>query len=220
MPRNEWTWWWCGRNNIIPLRPLAVGRALMPVVGGVGPLEQEGHPGWQCLGHQLGSVSKRAFLSFRKPTEILWNHYISWLALQEYRHQPRNWHTLQNKDKIRVHSRSQSGDYALTSNLHWTVSLYLLIWLLLCEIWVPDTKVLLPLASWGDLNNRVTALVLNNKIIKFIYTLTYLWIGSRCNKHFHPPDVYSFIVSQHVPKFWVQPLVAQRILNPVEQELP
>lgn len=144
-------------------------QALMPVVGGRGLLEQEGHPGWRCLGHQLGSVSKRAFLSFRKPTEILWNHYISWLALQEYRHQPRNWHTLQSKDKIRVNSRSQSGDYTPTANLHWMVSLYLLICLLLCEIWVPGTKVLLPLASWCDLNDRATTLVLNNQIIKTLF---------------------------------------------------
>lgn len=156
-----------------PSVPWWLARLWCHVVGGGGPLEQEGHPDWRCLGHQLGSGSKRAFLSFRKPKEILWNHYISWLALQEYRHQPWNWHTLQNKDKIRLHPRSQSGDCTPTANLHWMVSRYLLIWLLLCEIWVPGTKVLLPLASWGDLNDRATSLVLNNQIILFMHQLIY-----------------------------------------------
>lgn len=90
-----------------------------------GPLEHEGQPDWLCQDRQLGSVSKRPFLSWRKPKEMAWNHFISWLAVQEYRHQLNIWHTLQNKDKIRVHSSCQPGDYASTPSPQWMVPLYL-----------------------------------------------------------------------------------------------
>lgn len=110
----------------------------------------------------LGSVSKRPFLSWRKPREMAWNHFISWLAVQEYRHQLNIWHTLQNKDKIRVHSSCQIMEIMHLLPVHngWYLYILILIWLLYWEIWVPGTKVGFPLASWGDLNNRDIALAL------------------------------------------------------------